>query len=148
MSLEFIRVRSYINDRSTDAIDIIGISDLSSLNNKHLLIIEDIIDTGVTMVALKKELEKYNPKTIHVVSLFTKRRTDKKCIFKPDYSGFEVPDHFIVGYALVRRLVCALQSKTKNIRLYITGLQRILSRFGAHMRDERIWHCEIQGSRW
>ncbi|CAF0870913.1 unnamed protein product [Adineta ricciae] len=83
MSLEFIRVRSYVNDRSTDAIDII-----------------DIIDTGVTMVALKKELEKYNPKTIHVVSLFTKRRKDKKCIFKPDYSGFEVPDHFIVGYAL------------------------------------------------
>ncbi len=102
MSLEFIRVRSYINDRSSDQLDIIGLSDLDGLNNKHILIIEDIIDTGVTMVALKKELEKYKPKTIHVVSLFTKRRKDKKCIFKPDYSGFEVPDHFIVGYALVR----------------------------------------------
>jgi hypoxanthine phosphoribosyltransferase len=102
MSLEFIRVRSYVNDHSSDQLDIIGLSDLNVLNNKHLLIIEDIIDTGVTMVALKKELEKFKPKTIHVVSLFTKRRKDKKCIFKPDYSGFEVPDHFIVGYALVR----------------------------------------------
>jgi hypoxanthine phosphoribosyltransferase len=100
MSLEFIRVRSYINDHSSDQLEIIGLSDLNVLNNKHLLIIEDIIDTGVTMVALKKELEKFKPKTIHVVSLFTKRRKDKKCIFKPDYSGFEVPDHFIVGYAL------------------------------------------------
>ena len=102
MSLEFIRVRSYVNDRSTDQLDIIGLSDLNSLTNKHILIIEDIIDTGVTMVSLKKELEKFKPKTIHVVSLFTKRRKDKKCIFKPDYCGFEVPDHFIVGYALVR----------------------------------------------
>jgi len=102
MSLEFIRVRSYINDHSSDRLEIIGLSDLNVLHNKHLLIIEDMIDTGVTMVALKKELEKFQPKTIHVVSLFTKRRTDKKCIFKPDYSGFEIPDHFIVGYALVR----------------------------------------------
>jgi len=100
MSLEFIRVRSYVNDRSSDQLEIIGLSDLNLLSGKHLLIIEDIIDTGVTMVALKKELEKFQPKTIHVVSLFTKRRKDKKCIFKPDYSGFEVPDHFIVGYAL------------------------------------------------
>jgi hypoxanthine phosphoribosyltransferase len=102
MSLEFIRVKSYINDHSGDEIEIIGLSELENLKNKHLLIIEDIIDTGVTMVALKKELQKYQPKSIHVVSLFTKRRKDKKCVFKPDYSGFEVPDHFIVGYALVR----------------------------------------------
>jgi hypoxanthine phosphoribosyltransferase len=104
MSLEFIRVRSYVNDRSSDQLEIIGLSDLNALHNKHILIIEDMIDTGVTMMALKKELEKFQPKTIHVVSLFTKRRKDKNCIFKPDYSGFEVPDHFIVGYALVKNI--------------------------------------------
>ncbi len=103
MSLEFIRTRSYINDHSTDQLEIIGLSDLNVLKNKDLLIIEDIIDTGVTMVALKKELEKFQPKTIHVVSLFTKRRQDQNCVYKPDYCGFEIPDHFIVGYALVRR---------------------------------------------
>jgi hypoxanthine phosphoribosyltransferase len=103
MSLEFIRTRSYINDHSSDHLEIIGLSDLNGLKNKDILIIEDMIDTGVTMVALKKELEKYHPKTIHVVSLFTKRREDKNCVYKPDYCGFEIPDHFIVGYALVRR---------------------------------------------
>lgn len=102
MSLEFIRTRSYVNDHSTDRLEIIGLSDLTILKNKHLLIIEDIVDTGVTMLALKNELEKYQPKAIHVVSLFTKRRKDKHCIFKPDYCGFEIPDHFIVGYALVK----------------------------------------------
>ncbi len=103
MSLEFIRTRSYVNDHATDRLEIIGFSDLSTLKNRDVLIIEDIVDTGVTMVALKNELEKYQPKTIHVVSLFTKRRKDKNCVFKPDYCGFEIPDHFIVGYALVRR---------------------------------------------
>ena len=105
MSLEFIRTRSYVNDRSTAELEIIGLSDLSKLKNKHLLIFEDIIDTGATMVQLKKQLEGYHPKTIHVVSLFTKRRRDKNCVFKPDYCGFEIPDHFIVGYALVRSTV-------------------------------------------
>ncbi|CAF0719050.1 unnamed protein product [Adineta steineri] len=100
MSLEFIRTRSYINDYSSNQLEIIGLSDLNNLKNRNLLIIEDIIDTGITMVALKEQLEKFQPKTIQVVSLFTKRRKDKKCIFKPDYCGFEIPDHFIVGYAL------------------------------------------------
>ena len=47
-----------VNDRSSDQLEIIGLSDLNVLKNKHLLIIEDIIDTGVTMVALKKETGK------------------------------------------------------------------------------------------
>jgi len=100
MSLEFIRVKSYLNEASTDNVEIIGLTNLSSLENKHLLIVEDIVDTGVTMAALKLELEKFNPKTIRIVSLFSKRRKDKKCLFVPDYCGFEVPDHFIVGYAI------------------------------------------------
>ena len=58
MSLEFIRTRSYINDHASDQLEIIGFSDLNALKNKNILIIEDMIDTGVTMVALKKELEK------------------------------------------------------------------------------------------
>jgi len=120
MSLEFIRVQSYVNDRSGDQLKITGLSDLESVRNKHILIIEDIIDTGVTMVALKKELEQYKPKTIHVVSLFVKRRNDKKCIFTPDYSGFEIPDHFIVGYALVR-YISLISLFIKN-NLFVLGL--------------------------
>lgn len=104
MSLEFIRTSSYTNDKSSDDLEIIGLSDLNKLKNKDILIIEDIIDKGFTMIGLKRELEKYQPKSIRVVTLFRKRRADNICTFKPDYCGFEIPDHFIVGYALVRRL--------------------------------------------
>ncbi|CAF5227883.1 unnamed protein product, partial [Rotaria magnacalcarata] len=77
MSLEFIRTRSYVNDQSSNRLEIIGLSDLKTLKNKNLLIVEDIIDRGVTMATLKKEFEKFEPKTIRVASLITKRRKDK-----------------------------------------------------------------------
>jgi hypoxanthine phosphoribosyltransferase len=131
MSLEFIRTRSYINDHSTNQLEIIGLSDLKVLKNKDLLIIEDIIDTGATMVELKKELEKFQPKTIHVVSLLTKRRQDKNCVFRPDYSGFEIPDHFVVGYALVRIYIY-----TSFICFEIFCFRIIMSIFG-------IWNISV-----
>ena len=143
MSLEFIRTRSYVNERSTAELEIIGLSDLSTLKNKHLLIFEDIIDTGATMVQLKKQLEGYHPKTIHVVSLFTKRRRDKNCVFKPDYCGFEIPDHFIVGYALVRSTVESEWSIASFF--WLTGLQWILPWSGTYLHFERVRCIEIQG---
>ncbi|UJR31064.1 hypothetical protein I4U23_018574 [Adineta vaga] len=96
MSLEFIRLRNHLNNQ----LEIIGLSDLNRLKNRNLLIIQDIIDTDSTMITLKQELEKFQPKTMHVVSLFTKRQKDQPCVFKPDYCGFEIPDQFVVGYAL------------------------------------------------
>lgn len=105
MSLEFIRTRRYINDKSSNCLKITGLSELDQLKDKNVLIVEDIIDGGVTMVTLKRELEKFQPKLIRIVSLITKRRKDKNCVFKPDYCGFEIPDHFIVGYALVRQIL-------------------------------------------
>ena len=147
MSLEFIRTRSYVNDHASHKLEIIGLSDLEKLKNKHLLIIEDIIDTGATMVELKKELAQYQPKTVRVVSLFTKRRTDKNCVFKPDYSGFEIPDHFIVGYALVRGRGCSFDGLAMFLCVLV-GLQRILSRSGTHLHFETIRHRQIQDTEW
>ncbi|CAF0723353.1 unnamed protein product [Didymodactylos carnosus] len=100
MSLEFIRCKSYVNDSSSEKLEIIGLSDLNSLKHKNLIVVEDMIDTGSTMVALKKELEKFQPKSVKICTLFIKRRKDKKCLLKPDYVGFQIPDHFVVGYAL------------------------------------------------
>ena len=127
MSLEFIRTRSYVNDHASHKLEIIGLSDMENLKNKHLLIIEDIIDTGATMVELKKELAQYQPKSVRVVSLFTKRRTDKNCVFKPDYSGFEIPDHFVVGYALVREKGVPSFDILVTCHCILVGLQRVLS---------------------
>jgi hypoxanthine phosphoribosyltransferase len=60
---------------------------------------QDIIDTGGTMTRLLKLLETYKPANVRVASLLVKR-TPKSTGYRPDYAGFEIPDAFVVGYAL------------------------------------------------
>nr|XP_006633050.2 PREDICTED: hypoxanthine-guanine phosphoribosyltransferase [Lepisosteus oculatus] len=99
MTVDFIRLKSYCNDQSTGEIKVIGGDDLSTLTGKNVLIVEDIIDTGKTMKTLLELLKQYNPKMVKVVSLLVKR-TPRSVGYRPDYIGFEVPDKFVVGYAL------------------------------------------------
>jgi len=64
-----------------------------------LLIVEDILDTGITMAFLKQQLELRKPRTTRIATLLNKparRRVD----IESDYMGFEVPDRYIVGYGL------------------------------------------------
>ncbi len=67
--------------------------------DKDVLIVEDIIDSGVTMQCLRRELFARNPKSIKVVAAFDKP-SRRKVDFTADYIGIEVPDEFIVGYGL------------------------------------------------
>ncbi|CAD5116205.1 DgyrCDS5121 [Dimorphilus gyrociliatus] len=98
ISLDFIRLKSYHNDQSTGEIQVIGGDNLENLQGKNVLICEDIVDTGRTMTKLLSLLDKYKPKKVRVASLFVKRTTSS--IYRPEYVGFEIPDKFIVGYAL------------------------------------------------
>eukprot|EP00051_Salpingoeca_urceolata_P025497 m.459237 g.459237 ORF g.459237 m.459237 type:complete len:243 (-) comp20339_c5_seq3:78-806(-) len=99
LSMDFIRCKSYENQESTGEVRIIGGDNLNELEGRNILIVEDMIDTGTTMVKLLKTLEKYKTKTLKVASLFVKR-TVRSNGYRPDYTGFEVPDKFLVGYAL------------------------------------------------
>ncbi|KAI2808949.1 hypothetical protein RDWZM_003568 [Blomia tropicalis] len=94
--VEFIRLKSYENERSTSNIEVIGIESLESLRGKNVLIVEDIIDTGKTMVRLLDLLKQYSPKSVRVTSLFVKR-TPLSNGYLPEYSGFIIPNKFIVG---------------------------------------------------
>ncbi|KAM4027421.1 phosphoribosyltransferase domain-containing protein 1 isoform 2-T4 [Anomaloglossus baeobatrachus] len=98
MRVDFIRLRSYCNDKSTEDLQIIGGEDLSKLTGKNVLIVEDVIGTGRTMEVLLNHLEKYSPKMVKVASLLVKRSPNNK--YRPDYIGFEIPNIFVVGYAL------------------------------------------------
>jgi hypoxanthine phosphoribosyltransferase len=91
-------MRYYIikNQESTGTVQVIGNNDFSNLKGKNVLIVEDIIDTGRSMVELLKILEKYAPKTLRVCSLLVKR-TSRSNGFLPYYAGFSVPDKYIVG---------------------------------------------------
>jgi len=99
MSMEFIRLSSYADDSSTGEVKVVGMSSLSQLEGKNVLVIEDIIDTGLTMQKLLGLLKQHLPKSIKVASLMV-RRTPRSSGYRPEYIGFEVPDHFVIGYAL------------------------------------------------
>uniref|UniRef100_A0A4W3I0Y0 Hypoxanthine phosphoribosyltransferase n=1 Tax=Callorhinchus milii TaxID=7868 RepID=A0A4W3I0Y0_CALMI len=100
MTVDFIRLKSYCNDQSTGDIKVIGGDDLSTLTGKaYLFYFQDIIDTGKTMQTLLNMLKDYKPNMVKVVSLLVKR-TPRSVGYRPDFIGFEVPDKFVVGYAL------------------------------------------------
>ncbi|KAL9538329.1 hypothetical protein MBANPS3_011010 [Mucor bainieri] len=100
LSLEFIRVKSYMNDTSSGGVKIsLTDAELQEFKGKNLLIVEDIIDTGATMVKLLERLALVEPKSVRVTSLLIKK-TSRSNGYVPDYVGFAIPDAFVVGYAL------------------------------------------------
>jgi hypoxanthine phosphoribosyltransferase len=96
ITFDFVRVSSYHNDRSGE-IKITG--DLERLQGMHVLLIEDIIDTGKSMTKLFAIIQQHNPASIKVLSLLTKR-IPQGSTFTADYVGFSIPNHFVVGYCL------------------------------------------------
>ncbi|EDL78798.1 phosphoribosyl transferase domain containing 1 (predicted), isoform CRA_d [Rattus norvegicus] len=66
MKVDFIRLKSYKNDRSMGEMQIIGGEDLSTLAGKNVLIVEDVVGTGRTMEALLSSIEKYKPNMVKV----------------------------------------------------------------------------------
>ncbi|MEK7449113.1 MAG: hypoxanthine phosphoribosyltransferase [Planctomycetota bacterium] len=69
------------------------------IKNKDILIIEDIIDSGLTVSYLKKELQKYHPKDVKICTLLDKPAR-RKIKLKLAYVGFKIPDRFVVGYGI------------------------------------------------
>ncbi|XP_042075156.1 phosphoribosyltransferase domain-containing protein 1b isoform X3 [Haplochromis burtoni] len=87
------------NDESTEDLHILGGEDLSFLAGKNVLVVEGIVGTGKTMKTLLKHVEAFGPKMIKVAGLLVKRVLHSSaCV--PDYVGFEIPNRFVVGYAL------------------------------------------------
>ncbi|XP_077410512.1 phosphoribosyltransferase domain-containing protein 1-like [Vanacampus margaritifer] len=97
--VDFIRLKSYLNDQSTEDLHIIGSRDLSFLRGKSVLIVEAIVDTGKTMKALLKHVATFQPKMVKVAGLLVKRAPNMDQNLT-DYVGFEIPNRFVVGYAL------------------------------------------------
>lgn len=96
---DFMIASSYGNGTSTSGTVKI-LKDLDyDIEGKHLIVIEDIIDSGTTMNYLMKYFKERKPKSVKLCSLLSKpsRRTADIHI---DYCGFEIPDEFIVGYGL------------------------------------------------
>lgn len=96
--IEFINARSYTGTKSSGHVEVRTYF-RQSLKDRHLVILEDIVDTGLTMETLLEKLEEEEPASIAVASVLVKPDSMKVQI-DVAYSGFEIGDEFVVGYGL------------------------------------------------
>lgn len=97
--MDFMAVSSYGNGTSTTGAVKINMDLGKNIEGKHLIIVEDILDSGVTLSYLKGYLSARKPASIKIVTLLDKPER-RKADIKADYYGFAVPDAFVVGYGL------------------------------------------------
>jgi hypoxanthine phosphoribosyltransferase len=97
-SVQTIKCKSYEGMESTGKIKF-ELPFSAELENKHVVILEDIIDTGTTLEFLLMEIQQFNPSSIKVCSLLQKPDA-LKFAFNADYVGFEIPNLFVLGYGL------------------------------------------------
>ena len=98
ISLDFLSVSSYSGQTHTGVVRIIKDLD-ENIENRHVVLIEDIIDTGLTLNYIVGMLRDRKPASIKVCALLDKKV--RRIIDIPiDYKGFEIPDEFVVGYGM------------------------------------------------
>lgn len=98
LACDFVGVSSYSGTSSTGEVKVN--LDLSrSIRERHVVLVEDIVDTGLTMNFLKRHLTQHKPASLTTVSLLMKPDALKeKC--EVDHVGFKIPNDFVVGYGL------------------------------------------------
>lgn len=96
--ISFIKIASYEGDSSTGIVrNLIGLQ--IDLKGRDIIIVEDIVDTGLSMTHLLELLEAQQPASIRIVTLLFKPKALKYKVTL-DYVGFEIPNKFVVGYGL------------------------------------------------
>jgi len=96
--IDFMKVNSYVGKETSGKVQLEKDININ-IDNRRVIIVEDIIDSGLTMNYLHKHISAYNPKDITIVTLLSKKN---KCTlnFNIDIVGFEITSEFVVGYGL------------------------------------------------
>lgn len=95
---DFVAVSSYAGNASTGAVrTLLDLRD--SPEGKDLLLVEDIVDTGLTLTSLTETLRAHRPNSLEVCTLLDKPEC-RKTPFQPKYVGFKIPNEFVVGFGL------------------------------------------------
>jgi|SRR5215469_13450572 len=99
LELDFMAISSYGN--STESTGVVRIlKDLDEpIEGKQVLIVEDILDTGLTLAYLMENLKRRNPASLAICTLLDKQKA-RGTLAPPRYTGFHIPDRFVVGYGL------------------------------------------------
>ncbi|CAH8562373.1 unnamed protein product [Schistosoma guineensis] len=119
--MDFIVSNTYENDVVCHEPQFHTYTNLTSFKNKDVLIVEDLLDSGTTLSSLVPYIKSFEPRSVLVACLLVKRRQDFS-EFQPDFVGFEVPNRFIVGYAIdyndfFRDIphICSINDEAKKI---------------------------------
>jgi hypoxanthine phosphoribosyltransferase len=101
LSTDFISASSYNGNKASSGKVTINHDITIPVKNRDIILVEDIIDTGITSRRLMDHLKEKGPRSIKICSLLDKKTTRKPgCQIMCDYSGFVVPDRFLIGYGL------------------------------------------------
>jgi len=96
--MDFIKLSSYAGKESVGTVTLL--KDISAnITDRHVIIVEDIIDSGLTIKFLRDRLQGAKPKSVTIVTLLLKPEI-ANLDFEVDYVGFEIPPEFVVGYGL------------------------------------------------
>ena len=99
LEVDFVRLSSYGSSRQTSGRVKVVQGLRSDIKGRHVLLVEDIVDTGITVAFLRDYLEKKKPVSLKLCSLADKP-SRRRVPVTIDYLGFVVPDKFLVGYGL------------------------------------------------
>lgn len=97
--LDCIRISSYRNETTSNGKPQILSSLTLDISNRHVLLIDDILDTGKTLSVVVSLIQKLNPASVRTCVLLDKRGR-REVEFESDLVGFQIPDKFVVGYGL------------------------------------------------
>ncbi|MGB9772198.1 MAG: hypoxanthine phosphoribosyltransferase [Candidatus Kapaibacteriota bacterium] len=98
LRVETLKAKSYGNEMQTSGRVQLFLT-CEELEGKDLIIVEDIIDTGLTMLTVVEELGKFKPNSIEIATLLMKP-SNLKCNLRVKYCGFEIPGKFVIGFGL------------------------------------------------
>lgn len=97
--IDFMAVSSYGKETRTSGVVRI-LSDLTmNIEGRHVVIVEDIVDTGLTLAYIREVLETRQPASLRICALLDKKAR-RETEVRVDYVGFDIPDKFVVGYGL------------------------------------------------
>ena len=99
MEMDFMAISSYGNEMKQSGIVRINKDLDKSITGRHVIIVEDIMDSGLTLNYMTSVLKTRDPASLKIVCLLDKPER-RECAITPDYVGFVIPNEFVVGYGL------------------------------------------------